>query len=330
MATKNVQLKDLNGNILNPKSLASLIINNDGYDLGGVEANAQVNKIEVIKVNGVNLPIEGKTVSITETPYTIQRAADAEEGMAATYQLLKDGTPIGDKINIPKDMVVSEGSLKVCEVANAPVAGLAVGDPYIELTLANNDGTKIYIPVKGLVDIYTAGAGLKVENNEFSLDLTDADIIGGLGDDYNEEDADKLATVGDVQAELDKKVDANTAITGATKCKITYDAKGLVTKGEDLEAADIPLLDSVKVSTLGSYAKAGVFEAIKTTDSLNDALGKLEKGLDTKQDNITGAATSIVSDDLTANMILASDAQGKVAATTIPSSTLFITFEEVV
>lgn len=36
------------------------------------------------------------------------------------------------------------------------------------------------------------------------------------------------------------KVTANTAITGATKCKITYDSKGLVTKGEDLLATDLP------------------------------------------------------------------------------------------
>lgn len=35
-------------------------------------------------------------------------------------------------------------------------------------------------------------------------------------------------------------VQANTAITGATKCKITYDSKGLVTAGADLEASDIP------------------------------------------------------------------------------------------
>ena len=31
----------------------------------------------------------------------------------------------------------------------------------------------------------------------------------------------------------------NTSITGATKCKITYDSKGLVTAGADLSAGDI-------------------------------------------------------------------------------------------
>lgn len=35
-------------------------------------------------------------------------------------------------------------------------------------------------------------------------------------------------------------VESNNKITGETKCKITYDAKGLVTSGEDLTSADIP------------------------------------------------------------------------------------------
>lgn len=43
----------------------------------------------------------------------------------------------------------------------------------------------------------------------------------------------------DLQTALDGKVDENAAITGATKTKITYDAKGLVTAGADATTADI-------------------------------------------------------------------------------------------
>lgn len=43
----------------------------------------------------------------------------------------------------------------------------------------------------------------------------------------------------DLQAALDAKVDENVAIVGATKTKITYDAKGLVTVGADATTADI-------------------------------------------------------------------------------------------
>jgi hypothetical protein len=50
------------------------------------------------------------------------------------------------------------------------------------------------------------------------------------------------------QAALDTKVDENAAITGATKTKITYDAKGLVTAGADLAASDLPTgIDAAKI-----------------------------------------------------------------------------------
>ncbi|MDO4199871.1 MAG: hypothetical protein Q4D57_03885 [Clostridia bacterium] len=60
-------------------------------------------------------------------------------------------------------------------------------------------------------------------------------------------------------------VGANSAITGATKTKITYDSKGLVTSGANLEASDIPDIsatyetksnksDSYTVSSSTTYA----------------------------------------------------------------------------
>jgi len=48
-----------------------------------------------------------------------------------------------------------------------------------------------------------------------------------------------LSTQTDLQTALDGKVDENASITGATKTKITYDAKGLVTVGADATTADI-------------------------------------------------------------------------------------------
>jgi hypothetical protein len=59
-----------------------------------------------------------------------------------------------------------------------------------------------------------------------------------------------LSTQTDLQTALDLKVDENAAITGATKTKITYDAKGLVTAGADLAAGDLPTgIDAAKIST---------------------------------------------------------------------------------
>lgn len=58
--------------------------------------------------------------------------------------------------------------------------------------------------------------------------------------------------------QLATKVTANGAITGATKCKITYDAKGLVTAGTDLTAGDIPDISATYIPQTSIGAANGV------------------------------------------------------------------------
>lgn len=53
------------GKTLFVRTLASLVKNNAGQNLGGVEANAQVNLIEKIKVNNVEQSISSKAVNIS-------------------------------------------------------------------------------------------------------------------------------------------------------------------------------------------------------------------------------------------------------------------------
>ena len=61
----------------------------------------------------------------------------------------------------------------------------------------------------------------------------------GLGNVDNTSDENKPISTA-TQTALDSKVTKNADITGATHTKITYDSKGLVTSGADLEASDIP------------------------------------------------------------------------------------------
>lgn len=55
-------------------------------------------------------------------------------------------------------------------------------------------------------------------------------------------------------------VEANSAITAATKAKITYDSKGLVTGGADLQASDIPDLSSTYLAATLKGANNGIAE----------------------------------------------------------------------
>ena len=414
MANKNIQIRDLTGNNLFPKSLGTLIENTDGTDtwnLGAVEAGAQVNTIEGVQVNGTDLtPDANKKVNVVipaAAEYSVAKASTAEEGYFATYHLTKNGTNVGAAINIPKDYLVKSASMKICQEAGVPstTPALEVGDPYLDFVINVKSGTAtdehIYINVKGLVDIYTPGAGIDITDNEISVVTTDTDIAdaaptsgsvkfvqsGGVftalagkvnanaaitgatkckitydakglvtaGADLAASDIPNLASnkinaltgyakasaaaaistsdslnvaLGKLEYKADNAVVKNAAITGATKCKITYDAKGLVTAGADLAASDIPNLAVSKINAMTGYAKASSFTAIAETDTLSQAVGKLEKGLDTKQNTITGAATSITSNNLTASMFLASDANGKVAATAVPSNTALLTYVE--
>lgn len=75
--------------------------------------------------------------------------------------------------------------------------------------------------------------------------LTKGDV--GLGNVNNTSDADKPISTATAAA-LASKVQSNPAITAATKTKITYDAKGLVTGGADLDANDIPNLHATKIN----------------------------------------------------------------------------------
>lgn len=78
--------------------------------------------------------------------------------------------------------------------------------------------------------------------------------------------------------QLATKVTSNTAITGATKCKITYDSKGLVTAGADLSASDIPDISATYQTKLSSTNKLSTdyisgLSTVATTGSYSDLTG---------------------------------------------------------
>lgn len=52
----------------------------------------------------------------------------------------------------------------------------------------------------------------------------------------------------DLMSQLNNKVTANSLITAGTKCKISYDTKGLVTGGADLQVSDIPNIPATKIT----------------------------------------------------------------------------------
>lgn len=91
----------------------------------------------------------------------------------------------------------------------------------------------------------------------------------------------------------------------------------------------IDVYDGSNVNLTSAFIKAATYSAPATGDSVDIAIGKLLKGhednvtaIAEKQATITGAATSITDDDLTATRALVSDASGKVAVSDTTSTEL--------
>ena len=120
--------------------------------------------------NALTLEADGLKVLVPEVihpEYSI--VADSNPGaFSAVYHLTKDGANIGAAINIPKDMVVSSGSVETFAGGNLP-SGVTEPGTYIVLVLANATSDKLYIKVDDLIEYVTGGSG---ENDAIQINVT--------------------------------------------------------------------------------------------------------------------------------------------------------------
>lgn len=79
-----------------------------------------------------------------------------------------NGTALGDAIDVTKFVV--DGMLSDAQLVTTAETGITIEVPYIKLTFNSDAGSKIIrFSVKDLVDTYTAGNGLTLSNNQFSV-----------------------------------------------------------------------------------------------------------------------------------------------------------------
>lgn len=136
-------------------------------EIAHATAAGKVDKTLTVKVGGATKTFNGSADVTADVDAAISAAITAEghpeysiakvattTGYSATYQLTKDGTAVGTKIDIPKDMVVSKG--EVVTYSSSGAWGKA--GTYIALTLANATSDTLYIPVDGLIEYVTSGS----------------------------------------------------------------------------------------------------------------------------------------------------------------------------
>lgn len=162
--------------------------------------NSETNRgIQATTVEGALEELEQAIqVGGTGSVVTLNRYG-SDTSYTARYEIAQGGSSLG-YIDIPKDMVATDGSLVYGSMSGDTFTEAAAGDPYIMMTIANGD--PFYIPVKGLV-----------EYNEFaeSTEIGFTDNNHNVTAYINEIDTDKIkhnnksvtTYLTDMQTELD-------------------------------------------------------------------------------------------------------------------------------
>lgn len=234
--------------------LPSLTDNDTGNVVTGLSLTASTGAFTLSKKNVGTLALTGYTAPTTNETGAVA-ASDTINGAFAKVQSYLgsltdringlDVTDSGVNGEFVNAVSQADGKISVSRTAFAPSITIGAGTsskaPTINVTVNTKSGTAQEL-TKATTSVYGA-TKLSSATNSTSETLA--------------------ATPKAVKAAYDlanAAVVANAAITGATKCKITYDAKGLVTGGEDLTTSDLPsevLLSTTKWNyTLGSGATA--------------------------------------------------------------------------
>lgn len=185
-------------------------------------------KVSKAAGNALSLADDGLKVEIPEVKvpkYSLVKDETAANGDIATYHLTKDGVNEGVAINIPRDLVVSSGSVETF-ISGALPDGVTEAGTYIKLTLANS--TKpLYINVSKLIEYVTGGSGendaiqinvssdthkvtANVKNGSLTKEMLAAGVVASLG---KADSAVQTVAAGDANGTI--KVDGNeVAVTG--------------------------------------------------------------------------------------------------------------------
>lgn len=240
VATNTGAIGKLNGTDTQEGSVAKAVkdasdaINAKIGDMAELETTAKDELVGAINEvrNAVSAGGTQATITITSD--------DTTEGMAKSYTVKQGDSTVG-VIDIPKDMVVSSGTVETDPEDHDP-------GTYIVLTLANATSDKIYINAGTLVDIYTAAQSapqVQLTINPSTREISATIVAGSITDTElaaNSVTTVKIADGNVTKAKLDTAVQASlgkadSAIqkeditTGAENGNISVDGTDVAVKG---------------------------------------------------------------------------------------------------
>lgn len=225
-----------------------------------------------------------------------------------------------------RDLDLNKNELQNATIQNlasapsSPVAGQVYFNTATNKYMGYNGSAWVDLSNQG--EIYTFSNGLtKDASNNVTLDVATSSAIGGVivgsnigvsSGTISVADAStstkgviEIATDTEASAgtdttrainakQLATKVTANNAITGATKCKITYDSKGLVTAGANLSASDIPNLTLSKITDVTATAsELNVLDGITATTTELNYVDGVTSAIQTQLNNKVASNSAI-------------------------------------
>lgn len=226
--------------------------------------------------------------------------SDSELVSAAVYVSAGSTNPDTAWVQTVDAVTLGTTALVFTQFAGASTVQAGIGLSYSGATLNVNLGAGIaQLPTDEVgVDVHSAGGLFTTEDNSSSSTASGAQLAiklngstlsksssglqiatGGITNTeinssaaiayskLNIADGDlTIAKTSGLQSALDSKVDENAPITGATKTKITYDSKGLVTAGADATTADIADSSNKRYVTDADLVDIGNLSGVNTGD----------------------------------------------------------------
>ena len=205
-----------------------LMTNDEGTKLAGIAEGAQVNKIEIVKVNGTALTIAeaDKSVDVIVPTAPVQGVADGDKILALDGDKLKTTLTLayvpatedahavlrlqginGEVVSsIDATAFVKDGMLADAKL-DAP-KGDETGEKYLSLTFNTDGGAEeIRLDVSDLIDYYAAGDGLElVDGKTFKV------VVDTTANSYLQVTTNGIAVS---QAFLDKITELDNAVLAA-------------------------------------------------------------------------------------------------------------------
>lgn len=234
---------------------AAIVYKGDGKTVtqsGTSTVTFAVGEIPQNKVTSLTTDLAAKAT--TTALNAVKATAEAAAPQATTYTKTEVDNKVASAVGSVYKM---KGSVDNAAALTA-LTGVVIGDVYNVATAGTLNGEAFeagsnFVAIK-------AGAGNQTEM---------WDKLGGtidLSTYAKKDEVPTLTAFNNLTTTVNGKITANASITAGTACKITYDAKGLVTAGTGLTDSDIPTLPTSKISGLDT-ALAGKVPTTRTVNS---------------------------------------------------------------